>query len=192
MGTRGAIGFFIEGKTKVTYNHFDSYPSGVGLDVLEFAKDNTWKELDAMAEGIALFHESDKPSDELKQRAKDLGLFDGAVYSESEDDVYCLLRGAQGDLGTYAKLGVMIDSEAFLGDSLFCEWAYIINVDDGVLEVYEGLNKKPDQAGRYASAVEEDIPPHREEPYYGVVLVQEYPLDDLPEEKQFLEDLGDE
>ena len=30
MGTRGAYGFRINDKDKVTYNHFDSYPDGFG------------------------------------------------------------------------------------------------------------------------------------------------------------------
>lgn len=29
MGTRGAYGFYIDGTTKVSYNHMDSYPEGM-------------------------------------------------------------------------------------------------------------------------------------------------------------------
>jgi len=191
MGTRGAIGFFVNGKTKVTYNHFDSYPSGVGLDVLEFAEGNTWSDLTDMAEGIEMLEQESNPSEELKEKAKQLGIYDDKVGLQTDGDLYCLLHGAQGNLDTYAKLGAMVDDESFLGDSLFCEWAYIINVDDGVLEVYIGGNKKPDQEGRYAHFEEVDPPGYREEIYYGVVLVKEYPLDDLPDEKQFLADLED-
>jgi hypothetical protein len=36
----------------------------------------------------------------------------------------------------------MIDSKGFLSDSLFCEWAYIINLDKEVLEVYEGFQEE--------------------------------------------------
>ena len=36
MGTRGAYGFKSQNKIKVIYNHFDSYPSGLGEDVVNF------------------------------------------------------------------------------------------------------------------------------------------------------------
>lgn len=85
----------------------------------------------------------------------------------------------------------------FLIDSLFCEWAYIINLDSGKLEIYHGFNHDPDALGRYAS---QNIPrnwsgishmvvvgPNGEaEPvdwkpktYYGVALAQEVPLSDI-------------
>ena len=30
MGTRGMNGFISQGETKAAYNHFDSYPTGLG------------------------------------------------------------------------------------------------------------------------------------------------------------------
>ena len=38
MGTRGIVGFVSGGQEKLTYNHSDSYPSGLGVAVLEWAK----------------------------------------------------------------------------------------------------------------------------------------------------------
>jgi hypothetical protein len=83
----------------------------------------------------------------------------------------------------------------FLIDSLFCEWAYIINLDSGKLEIYHGFNHDPDAPGRYAK---ESIPrewpknmvivdengkatpfEYNPKPYYGVVLDQEIPLSDI-------------
>lgn len=37
----------------------------------------------------------------------------------------------------------MIDDSEFLNDSLFCEWTYIINLDNEQFEVYRGFNKDP-------------------------------------------------
>jgi len=34
MGTRGIFGFIYKGKRYIVYNHFDSYPSGLGLWLL--------------------------------------------------------------------------------------------------------------------------------------------------------------
>ena len=55
------------------------------------------------------------------------------------------------------------DSSDFIKDSLFCEWAYIINFKTNKFEVYES----------------------------GTKLVKNYALDDLPTEKKFLKDLKD-
>ncbi len=44
MGTRGSVGYFgkLNGKNlhKVTYNHYDSYPSYLGKKVVEYNKNN--------------------------------------------------------------------------------------------------------------------------------------------------------
>ncbi|HAN10215.1 MAG TPA: hypothetical protein DCP90_06345 [Clostridiales bacterium] len=34
-------------------------------------------------------------------------------------------------------------------DGTYCEWAYVINLDDETFEVYRGLNDKKDLQGRY-------------------------------------------
>src|SRR5690606_5458243 len=60
----------------------------------------------------------------------------------------------------------------FVGDSLFCEWAYVFNLDTGKLEVYRGFQKTPG-VGRYAHL---DLNPDHEPTYYGMSLVAELPL----------------
>jgi hypothetical protein len=39
MGTRGTVGFYTQGQPKLTYNHYDSYPDGVGVDVFSWLKE---------------------------------------------------------------------------------------------------------------------------------------------------------
>ena len=36
MGTRGLVGHIIRGRQKASYNHFDSYPPGLGLELMKF------------------------------------------------------------------------------------------------------------------------------------------------------------
>ena len=82
-----------------------------------------------------------------------------------------MLREAQGDLTPYLKgLKYMVDNKTFLTDSLFCEYAYIINLDTGKLEFYTGFNKDPKAFGRYANAEANDMG------YVGVVLKAEFDL----------------
>lgn len=69
---------------------------------------------------------------------------------------------------------LMIDSSAFLSDSLMCEWAWIVNVDEGALEVYRGFNKSPSAPGRYAARQK-----RAGTEYFGVRLAESIPLDEL-------------
>lgn len=41
------------------------------------------------------------------------------------------------------------DAYSFATESLFCEWAYVIDMDKKVLEIYKGFNKSPAK-GRFA------------------------------------------
>lgn len=36
MGTRGLLGLIVQGKRHAAYNHWDSYPSGLGAKIVEF------------------------------------------------------------------------------------------------------------------------------------------------------------
>ena len=52
MGTRGILGFIARGFRKGTYNHFDSYPSGLGDAIIKFILSHTDEELEQMVEKV--------------------------------------------------------------------------------------------------------------------------------------------
>jgi hypothetical protein len=179
MGTRGAFGFRINGVDKVTYNHFDSYPTGLGAVMIQACIDHTLDELKAAAEKLTLVTEDKKPTKKQIEVCKAAGLLDLNVGNQTEQDWYDLLRGAQGDIEAFidGRTPFMIDSHAFLTDSLFCEWAYIINCDEKTLEVYDGCNKNPAAPGRYANIKPDD------NGYVGVKLLRSIPLAQLRHKK---------
>lgn len=184
MGTRGAIGFRIDGKDKVKYNHFDSYPSGVGAELLaELCGIKDWEKVKEAVRKITFIDQNVPPTEEqieLCAEFTDLGVGD-----QSTSDWYCLLRNAQGSLAPYltGALPFMADNHTFLLDSLFCEYAYIVNLDDMTLEFYKGFNQNSKAAGRYAP---QNQPRRNGEPseYFGVVLMEAMPLADLPKTKR--------
>ena len=140
MGTRGAYGFHKDGVDKITYNHFDSYPIGLGADVAAFVCQHTDEEMNAIFDRIILVATNEKPTGD--QIAECMPFFDGNVSEQTPEDWYCLLRKAQGNLEAYAGgLRYMVDQADFLKDSLFCEWGYVINLDKGVLEIYRGFQR---------------------------------------------------
>lgn len=177
MGTRGAYGFRINGQDKVSYHHFDSYPTGLGIEIMNFISKTSIEEMKEIAEKIILVEQGSVPTEKQIKVCEPYTNLD--VSNRSKADWYCLLREAQGNLDVHKNIPYMIDSKEFLADSLFCEWAYIVNLDNGMLEIYIGFNHNKDAKGRYASL--SDGSPYREgrTPYYGVVLINEITLESL-------------
>lgn len=64
----------------------------------------------------------------------------------------------------------MIDSEDFLHSGLWCEYAYIINLDTEMLEFYVGGTNGQEINGRYKDAEKDDMG------YGGVHLIGEFPI----------------
>lgn len=168
MGTRGCYGFRKNGVDKLTYNHFDSYPDYLGEIMVKFCKETSLKELNEIFDKIILIDEMGKPTTEQIEECKEY--YDGTVSNQTPDDWYCLLRNAQGNPNAYKNgLKYMNDCGDFIKDSLFCEYAYIINLDTNCLEFWVGFQKEPYSFNRYG--VEED------RGYYPCKMVSYYPLE---------------
>ena len=149
MSTRGSIGFRIDGVDKLTYNHSDSYPSWLGVRILSQVQKLCAADLAplrAKVRGIRMLSDSDVTEEIVRVTCE---YHNPSVSAQSETDLYCLFREAQGDLVAYLNLGYMPDDHGFILDSLFCEWAYILNLDDNILEVYEGYQNIADPDNRF-------------------------------------------
>lgn len=157
MGTRGLCGFRVDGQDKLMYNHSDSYPSGLGVDVFNFVRGlKSVKEAAAKARSIVLLEET--------------------------DENYSKYRAMQGDLAEMLRSGVMLDGHEFALDSLFCEWAYILDFDQNVLEVYRGFVKKQG-TGRY-----DKTPRDEKKEFFGIHLLRTLSFDTVKALTE--EDLG--
>jgi hypothetical protein len=172
MSTKGAWGFIRNGKEKITYNHSDSYPSGLGVTILEFVAETPIERMIEVADEIILVSNEKRPTPEQIEQCRKW--LDEGVSERRPEDWYCLLRGSQGEPKAYLEDGLryMIDNHTFLEDSLFCEWAYLINPDTKRLEVYKGYNRNPEAPGRYAHKQAKD-----DSKYWGVILIDEVPID---------------
>lgn len=179
MGTRGAIGFISGEHEKIAYNHWDSYPEGLGVDTLKFLRECNLDEVKKQAARLLVVDGSSTPTNE---QIEELRRFSNlSVSNGTEEEWYCLLRETQGDWKATLEAGVIEDAHDFPLDSLFCEWAYIIDLDHEMLEVYKGFQSSPHQEGRFASRS-----PEGNRGYYPIKLVAAYPLRELPSDEQFV------
>lgn len=172
MGTRGAITFVHNGVEKTCYNHFDSYPSGLGTTMLDWLRSPDW-DLDkvrALVAALRMVDEEATPTDEERERY--------AQYADTcvstGKDWYALLRRTQGNPAAILEAGVAGDSEEFPLDSLFCEWVYVVDLDREVFEVYEGYQKSRPTKGRWAT-----VETPGKGGYWPVALLFSWPIPEI-------------
>lgn len=148
MSTRGYFGIKKKGELKGAYNHFDSYASGLGADLVKtinkIKKEDRLRVLNETFDYIELVDSNVPPTEEQKEKCKKANVVDLNVSNRSLDDWYCLLRKTQGDLGVYINkvIPYMENGNNFIEDALFCEWAYIINLDTNKFEVLYGWENR--------------------------------------------------
>ena len=144
MGTRGLYGIRKDGIDKCTYNHWDSYPDYLGRKVLNFCAKHNIKELSKLYDNIKIVYENEIPTKEQIETCKKLGYANFGVSTGSETDWYCLLRNLQGNFHAYTDCinngnkMYMLDYADFK-DSPFCEYTYIIDIDNEVLKFQDEL-----------------------------------------------------
>lgn len=182
MSTRGAICFVIDGTEKITYNHSDSYPDWLGVRFLKWLKDADLEQVAQQVRDLRVVNDDIKPTaEDIDRLAPFTNL---GVSSSSTDEWYCLLRETQGDLVAILNAGYIEDGSQFPLDSLFCEWAYCLDLDRAAFEVYKGFQEQPHSEGRFADRpVKADS---RGKTWYPIKLVAQWNLERLPTEEEFL------
>jgi hypothetical protein len=192
MGTRNLTMVISNGETKVAqYGQWDGYPSGNGAIVLDFLTNTNLDDFKKSLNKV-IFVNGNKEK-EIQNWLKSIGCENGWMTGEQSklyQEKYPYLTRDNG-----ANILQMIydameeevwitDSTDFAGDSLFCEWAYLIDLDKNKLEVYEGFNKEPlTIEDRFFHLTEKDSD------YHPIKMIKSYDLNNLPLEDEFLKDL---
>jgi hypothetical protein len=195
MGTRNLTMVISNGETKVAqYGQWDGYPSGNGAIVLDFLHSTDFNEFKKKLNKV-IFVNGNKEK-EIQNWLKSIGSDNGWLTGEQSklyQEKYPYLTRDNG-----ANILQMImdgeedeiwitDSTEFAGDSLFCEWAYLVDLDKNKLEVYEGFNKEPlTIEDRFFNLTDKDSE------YYPIKLKKSYDLNNLPLEDEFLNDFKQE
>jgi len=183
VGTRGFVGFMVDGELKIQYNHWDSYPSQLGLRTLTWLRSRLAddpRKLKQEARNLVLVSENKPPVRHQLEHLADNGIV-ADVNVSTGADWYAVLRETQGDLEATLRGGFVLDAREFPLDSLFCEWGYMIVLEgDGVFDVYRGFQKSPPTSGVWAGNT------HEASGYYLVQRVASWGLCDLPTDKDLL------
>lgn len=178
MGTRGFVGFVVDGNEKITYNHSDSYPGGLGLDVLTWLRQHGVSEVREAAAKLRLVN-NDEPATDEDIACLGTKYADTNVSTRELTEWYVLLRGTQGNPEAILDAGVMIDGSDFPCNSAMCEYGYLIDLDENTFEVYVGFQRDRHGDGRFANDTANSGG------YYPVRLVATWFLDNLPTDDEF-------
>lgn len=189
MGTRNLICVVLNGEYRIAqYCQWDGYPEGQGATVLDFLTNKMdrdrfesalketkwitdeeltklWKGFGADGSGMVNLTVSNAFKEIHPQLDRDMGANVLEFIQESDYPI------------------VLNDSIDFAKDGLFCEWAYVVDLDKNVLEVYSGFGKeKLPENSRFGNDMSEDG-------YSTIGLVKTYDLIDLPDEETFVAEL---
>ena len=202
MGTRHLICVMIDNEYKIAqYGQWDGYPSGQGVSILDFLKKYN---LDIFKEQLKFV--SWATEEELDEQWVNCGVelgeawvgFDEAslhkkFYPENSRDTGSgILKIVYDYIPNDKKKSLKLFNDLkFAGDSLFCEYAYVIDFDKNTFEIYKGFNRYPlDVAERFSTMpVQEKGNYKGAEQYYPVRFMKSYDLNNLPSQEQFLSDL---
>ena len=183
------------GETKIAqYGQWDGYPEGQGSIALDFLHNTNLDEFNDKLASLKFIDE--EKQEEINKFCESIGSKDGWMNGEQAAAYHKAYPFLTRDNGAEILNLVMTseveegenlwvhDSTDFAGDSLFCEWAYVIDLSKNTFEVYKGFNQSPiDEDERFFAYF--NNPDHRKEPYYPVRKVAEFDLNDLPNETDF-------
>ena len=178
-----------DGKTRIAqYGQWDGYPKGQGYTVLDFLRKQkgNFEKFKKKLENCRFCNaEDDKKIEEF---FKSIGSNDGWMTMDQSDKYMNRDHGAKIlDMVLKSKGEVLLsDATNFSADSLFCEWAYVIDFDKNVLECYGGFNKEPVASDNRFKHLEDD---RENKEYYCIALLKTYKLDELPTKKEFVKEL---
>ena len=187
MGTRNLTAVFMDGNYKVAqYGQWDGYPEGQGTTCLNFLRD----EMDENKFREALKYVRYATSDELKGLFEEFGADQyGNISMENYDklkkQVPEMHRDTAADVLKMIQDGkarILKNSLDFAADGLFCEWAYVIDLDKRTFEVYVGFNHEPlTEKDRFYFLKDKE-----QNGYHGVHMIKSWSIDELPNREEFL------
>lgn len=170
MGTRYLTCVFINGDYKIAnFGGHDGFPESAGAEIVDFLK-----RLNASKAAMRRFIRK-------LGKCEFEGLTPLTRKSEAPSGVAVLDYIMKAE-----PLIILENSISFAGNSLFCEWAYVIDMDKNRLEVFKGLNREPlSPSERFYGF---DIEADDDDPMYQPCrLLTSFDISSLPDADEFVE-----
>ena len=189
MGTRSLIAVQLDGEYKIAqYSQWDGYPEGNGIKCLHFLRDEMNEQ--TFRDSLSKLRWIDR--ERLNQIFYDYGgSEDGFIAVNKADKFYQAFPEFSRNTGTNILKMVqdatittncLQNSIEFAASSLWCEYAWVIDLDKRTFEAYEGYNK--------TELTEQDrfyfLRDCEDDEFHGVKLFHSWSLDDLPTDQDFL------
>jgi len=198
VGTRNLTAVMMGGEYKIAqYGQWDGYPSGQGKTILEFLSgDGNIERLKSALTRVRFLDVEGRDKGFVAEYNKNCPRVSSDPDKRTKEQKRWHDLFISRDLGGEILTNVMSADDAeillrnnidFAGDSLSCEYAYVVDFDKGTFEVYKGCNKAPVPDGERfaASPINESATfgPHR---YYPVKHLGTFQLSALPSIDAFL------
>ncbi len=195
MGTRNMTMVFHGGDYKVAqYCQWDGYPGVQGATILTFLRDKMDRDrfLANLAKCRAITPEELKALwvEAGMDPENDLAFVSMDVAGRFKEKSPHLNRDMGGEILEYIQkspngLALHLDLN-FPGDSLFCEWAYVVDFDKNTFEVYRGFNNDPLLEGDRFFHLPSRESTANQTTYHPVRLAHSWPLAGLPTDADFI------
>jgi len=180
MGTRNLIAVYKDGEYKVAkYCQWDGYPSGQGIGILSFLRDKMDREQFEEKLKLVRYATDEEAKKLYNDNSKDFENLYPALCRDMGSEIFNFIANTEEEILT----SNCID---FAGDSLFCEFAYVVDLDNDTFEVFEGFNKTPLNEDERFFSFKGKGNINSESEYEPVSLYQKFDLNNLPTDEEFL------
>ena len=182
MGTRNLTVVVKDAKIKVAqYGQYDGYPDYTGIGILEILRED----LNNLVNGLENCIEADEGIHEtMRKHVSDVTKteIEGGWLTMEQSEVFHDLYPEQHRNTGYKILKMIADSQTplyltnsfdFAAETVWCEWAYVIDLDNGEFQTYE--SRSNGSQGIFARLGENTVK-----------MVAAYGLDELPSDEEYM------
>lgn len=159
------------------YGQWDGCPDGQGATTLEFLQSGNVKTLEGKLDKIRFIDKNKQ--EEINALGEKWEKFHPLLSRDVGAEIF------QSVVDCEDPIIWLANSIDFAADSLFCEWAYLLNFDTQELEIYKGFNKQKLAPEDRFYFLEKEV----EGEYHPIKLLGKYKFSELPTLEKFIKDL---
>ena len=197
MSSKGLAVIILDGEVKCAQIAYeDTSPIYGGSNLIQFFKKSIRRDFLTRLNSCKLLN-PEQAKAKISSLSLDTNKVETEIYSDDAKKLTKQYPGLSPWLGfnvfdtiQNSSLGLeLLNSYEFAADSLNCNWAYVVDLDKGTFEVYEGFNSEPlTPEDRFYSLTASSQALKTAGAYYPVKLVKSYALDKLPSKELFQSD----